>query len=311
MQRRGFLLALGSGIFLSSPLSRSQSSDNPRVSFTFDDPNLNPDPEFSPQERNQRILDALMACGEVKAALFVCGKRIDSDKGHALVSAWDTSDHIIANHSYSHLYYHSDSVSIHEYSTDMMRCDSLLHDYKNYTKLFRFPYLKEGDTVEKRDAMRAFLESHGYANGAVTIDASDWYIDQRLTNRLKTDPDADLTIYREYYLNHIIERAEFYDDLAQNILGRSIGHTLLLHHNLLNALFLTDLIDTFRANGWEIIDAVSAYEDMIFEQQPDILPAGESLVWALAKESGEFDDVLRYPGEDSAYEKDAMNRLGL
>jgi hypothetical protein len=252
-----------------------------------------------------------MACDEVKAALFVCGKRVDSEPGLALIDTWDTRGHIIANHSYSHLYYHSDSISVHDFSADMMRCDSLLHDYENYTKLFRFPYLKEGDTVEKRDAMRAFLESHGYANGAVTIDASDWYINQRLTERLKTNPDADPTIYRDYYVNHIINRAEFYDGLARKILSRSTGHTLLLHHNLLNALFLPDLIGTFRTNGWHIIDAASAYEDMIFEKDPDILPAGESLVWSLAKETGEFDNVLRYPGEDSAYEKAAMDRLGL
>ena len=32
--------------------------------------------------------------------------------------------------------------------------------------------------------MRAFLTDHGYKNGAVTIDASDWYIDDRLRKRL-------------------------------------------------------------------------------------------------------------------------------
>jgi hypothetical protein len=42
-----------------------------------------------------------------------------------------------------------------------------------------------------------------------------------------------------------------------------------------------------------------------------IVPAGESLIWALAKESGRFQDRLRYPGEDGVYEEPKMNTLGL
>jgi hypothetical protein len=44
---------------------------------------------------------------------------------------------------------------------------------------------------------------------------------------------------------------------------------------------------------------------------PKIVPAGESLIWALAKETGKFDKVLRYPGEDSEYENAKMDKLGL
>lgn len=41
------------------------------------------------------------------------------------------------------------------------------------------------------------------------------------------------------------------------------------------------------------------------------VPAGESLMWALAKESGRFEDRLRYPGEDDVYEKPLLDRLRL
>jgi hypothetical protein len=45
--------------------------------------------------------------------------------------------------------------------------------------------------------------------------------------------------------------------------------------------------------------------------QPNILPAGESLIWALAKQSGKFDSELRYPGEDDVYENPRMDALKL
>ena len=88
-------------------------------------------------------------------------------------------------------------------------------------------------------------------------------------------------------------------------------HTLLIHHNLLNALFLEDVLRMFRQRGWGFVDASEAFKDDVFSQSPDIVPAGESIIWALAKQTGRYEDVLRYPGEDLIYERDAMDRLGL
>ena len=145
----------------------------------------------------------------------------------------------------------------------------------------------------------------------MTIDASDWYIDQRLRERLKKDPNADLTPYKEYYLKHIWERAQYYDHLAKKATGKQIKHTLLVHHNLLNALFLDDLMRMFVLKKWKLISAADAFKDPIFNLKPNILPAGESIVWAVAKETGRFEDTLRYPAEDGQYEKEEMDKRGL
>ena len=54
-----------------------------------------------------------------------------------------------------------------------------------------------------------------------------------------------------------------------------------------------------------------AYEDPIYSNFPTNVPAGESLIWALAKQSGKFEGTLRYPAEDGEYEKPLMDKLGL
>lgn len=95
------------------------------------------------------------------------------------------------------------------------------------------------------------------------------------------------------------------------MLGRPVRHTVLLHHRALNAFFLDDLIGAFRKHGWKPVDAEFAYEDKVYDEQPKILPAGESLIWALAKESGKFENELRYPGEDDVYENPRMDTLHL
>jgi hypothetical protein len=121
----------------------------------------------------------------------------------------------------------------------------------------------------------------------------------------------DVSLYRQPYLNHVWNRAQFYDQLSRDVLGRSVAHTLLIHYNLLNSLFLGDLLAMFRSRGWEIINADDAFSDSVFERQPNTAPAGESLIWALAKETGRFEDRLRYPGEDDKYEKPILDQLRL
>jgi hypothetical protein len=44
-------------------------------------------------------------------------------------------------------------------------------------------------------------------------------------------------------------------------------------------------------------------------KEPQTLPFGESIIWALAKEQGH--KSLRYPAEDGRYEEDRMDQLGL
>ena len=177
--------------------------------------------------------------------------------------------------------------------------------------LISVPMLKEGETAEKRDGLRAFLKKNGYRTGHVTIDNSDWIVDDRLRARLVKDPHADLKPYRDYYLEHMWDRAIYYDDLARKVTGRNVKHTLLTHFNLLNGLFLGDLMAMFKQKGWQLIDAEEAYKDPVFDAQPKVLPAGESIVWSLAKASGTIAKDLRYPAEDGEYERAAMDRLGL
>jgi peptidoglycan-N-acetylglucosamine deacetylase len=291
--------------------STVQAQQKPkRIAITMDDLDLNADdtPRLNLDQRNKAILDTLRHA-HLKAALFVCGMRVDSEAGRRHLGAWSTEGHIIGNHTFSHFDY--DQVGFEKFSHDVLRGEAVIRGYPGFRKLLRFPYLKEGATTEQRDQMRELMRSHGYANGYVTIDASDWAVDARMRKRLAERPDADLSAYRAFYLEHIGNRADYYDSLAHRVLNRPVNHTLLIHDNLLAALFLGDLIEMLKANGWELIDANEAYKDPVFSRAPRVVPAGESIIWALAKESGRFDEELRYPAEDGIYEDKRMNALGL
>ncbi len=297
----------GQGLFGAAPATK----DRPQIAITIDDFNWNKSLKLNPDERNRAMLDALKLHGDLKAGLFVAGKNADSEKGKALLLEWDSSGHLIGNHSYSHKYLNSGKVTAEAYTEDILKCEEVIRSFPRFQKSFRFPYLKEGETAAKRDAVRKFLKEHGYRVGHVTIDASDWAIDDRLSARLTKNPTADVKPYRDFYLSHMWERALYYDDLSRKVLGRSVKHTILMHFNLLNALFLGDLLRMFKSNGWQLIDVKDAFKDPVFSEEPGIVPAGESIIWALAKETGRFDKLLRYPGEDAPYENAKMDKLGL
>ena len=285
-------------------------SAKPRVCLTYDDGSTFDMPGYSWKSWDNLLLESLKK-NKVQAVFFAAGMYLDNDKGKRILSDWSAQGHLIANHTYSHKSYNKPETTYAFFANDFLKNDSIINSYANYTKLFRFPYLKEGETVEKRDSFRAFLKEQGYKNGYVTIDASDWYVNSRLLKRLKQNPEADIESYKQFYLEHIYDRAVYYNTLSIELTGRQISHSLLLHHNLASALFTDDLIAMFKAKGWEVINAGEAYQDEIYTKTPDPMPAGESLIWALAKEKGTYESRLRYPAEDGKYEEAKMDKLGL
>jgi hypothetical protein len=264
-----------------------------------------------PEAQRSGAEERLLAGADgTRAFLFAVGQAVDNEHGSEVLKNWSAAGHLIGNHTYEHIPL-TGKTTPEAFEAGILRNEQILKGYSSFRKWFRFPALKEGGTREVRDRLRQFLTRNGYRNGAVTIDTSDWYYDGRLIERMQSDPTFDVKLYKEPYLHHIWDRAQYYDGLSREVLRRSVPHTLLIHYNLLNAYFLGELLAMFRSRGWGIVDAEEAFADPAFKSQPDTVPAGESLLWALAKATGKFDSRLRYPGEDDVYEKPILDRLGI
>ena len=286
------------------------SQDKPVLCLTFDDGNSKKILNYDSDEVNKMILSHLEK-HKLQALFYVCGKRMDNENGNRVIKDWISKGHLIANHTYNHHYYHSKKVNIEKFTNDILKCERFLSNYSNYIKYFRAPYLKRGNTIEKKDALIKFLKENKYKNGYVTIDASDWFYNQKLIKYLKNDDKQSVQKIKELYIEHILDRAEYYDNLATEMFNRKIKHSLLLHHNLISALFLDDLIKAFKKNGWDLINADEAIKDKIYEKEMTIVPAGESIIWSIAKGKEKYSKDLRYPAEDSRYEKIKFENAGL
>src|ERR1044072_983518 len=188
MNRRTFTksLALSALAFGTRSIAREPAT---QFSITMDDFNWQNAVKLTGSERNDAILKTLRS-HSLKGALFVVGRYIESPEGKQLLSAWDKAGHLIGNHTYSHPNYNAPDVVVADDLKDILRAEALLKAFPHFRKYFRFPGLKEGDTAEKRDAMRLFLAQNNYRTGHVTIDNSDWLIANRLNARLKKDAAA-------------------------------------------------------------------------------------------------------------------------
>jgi len=277
------------------------------IALSFDD---GFDPRTQPEAAtwNAAMLDAL-AYAEVRAILFPAGRLVDTPQGLALVRAWGEAGHAIGNHTYTHASLGVSSTTADAFEADVARAEALLQDMPGFTRRLRFPYLKEGEFAAKRDAVRDWLAAHDYRSGAVTVDTSDWYYDIRYRAWVAAHAGSDPTPFRRAYLAHLAGRVSYYDALARQVLHRSdVKHVMLLHANALNAAFLPDVIEMLRALGWTIVRPGDAFDDPVHALRPSTLPAGESVLWSLAKEQGATD--LRYPAEEDIYEKPILDALG-
>ncbi|MCO7224412.1 polysaccharide deacetylase family protein [Pleionea sp. CnH1-48] len=274
----------------------SCSIQSKEIAITFDDAPRSNSHYFSGAERTKRIINELKQ-HDTKAMFFVTTKNLNA-KTQQRIDNYHNAGHPLANHSQSHLWLHRTPVK--EYIQDILVADKKLAHYKNFQKLYRFPFLDEGRTIEKRDALRQFLKSNGYKNGYVTIDNYDWYMDSLFQKATKDKLRLNKEKLRSFYVDTLVSAANYYNDLAVKHLERSPKHLLLLHENDLAALFIGDLITALKKDGWKIIPPLKAYEDPIATQIPDTLFNGQGRIAALIAEKGVPRKQLIHFSEDEA-----------
>jgi peptidoglycan-N-acetylglucosamine deacetylase len=131
---------------------------------------------------------------------------------------------------------------------------------------FRYPFLRQGNTVEKRDAVLSWMAARGIVVAPVTIDNNDFEYNQRLVDAKAEGRAIDV---REAYLDHMMQSAAYYDAEGRAKMGRAIKQILLLHMNYLNSLYLDDLLQRFRHDGWSFITFEEALKDEVYKLKYD------------------------------------------
>ena len=286
-----FLAAVAVALFLAAGAAARE------IAITFDDAPTADSATMTGEVRTHTLIAALKTAGIGQAAFFTVPRgRTRADLTR--LEAYAGAGHIIANHSNTHR--NLRDLTAEEYIGDIAAADAILKPMPGFRPWFRFPFLSEGETREKRDAVRTALRAMGYAQGYVTIDNYDWYLNSLANAAKKEGKPLNESALRDLYVETIVQAVEFYDAIAPKTLGRSPRHVLLLHENDLAALYIADLATALRAKGWTIIAAEQAYKDPIAAIEPDTLFLGQGRIAAIARAQGMKPMELIHEREDEA-----------
>src|ERR1700753_481342 len=148
-----------------------------QVAFTFDDlPAHGPLPPGGARaDVTKQILATLKAEHTPPVYGFVNGFRLTGYPYQAqILREWLWSGNPLGSHTFSHL--SLDVVSAERFDEDIADNEPVLQkvDPSGKWHSFRYPFLDEGNTQEKRRAVRSYLKEHGYQVAEVTMDFEDY-----------------------------------------------------------------------------------------------------------------------------------------
>lgn len=211
------------------------------------------------EERFMKILQTLTD-NQIPATGFIIAGAIEKGQWEWL-ERFRNSGMSLGNHTYSHKSLNNMPAS--KYIDDVDRADKILAPLFTEKKYFRFPYLAEGKGDKKKQVYH-YLSKNSYTIAPVTIDTKDFLFNQQLyaiPYRLRSQ---NLPRMKQRYLAYIEKQTRFAEkqDLAE---GRPSKHILLLHANLLNSYFLSDVIDFYKQRNYRFI----TLEEALSESKPE------------------------------------------
>jgi peptidoglycan-N-acetylglucosamine deacetylase len=140
------------------------------------------------------------------------------------------------------------------------------------------PYLREGDTLEKRRTVRAALQGRGYRIAQVTLDYED-YLWNNPYARCADKGDTNAARWlRSSYLSAAAAYIDADRQMAQLVFGHEISHVLLLHLGAFSDTILPDLLELLRKKGLQPVTLEEAQRDPIYQLDPDAASPSRNLL---------------------------------
>jgi peptidoglycan/xylan/chitin deacetylase (PgdA/CDA1 family) len=221
-----------------------------------------------------RILEVLNKYN-VPAKGFVAGNLIKDFNSH-LIENFIQNGNSIGNHSY----FHPDinKVSASEFIADIIRNETILSEFTDNFRFFRYPLLHTGNTQEKKDSVESFLLKNKYISAPVTIDNDDYEYNIRYVNAYKNNDTLLMKQIGEDYIEHMVNRTLYYDSLSQKMFNRPINQILLIHSNFINSFYLEKLITWYKADNRNFITLEEALKDPVYKLK-DNYTGNKGLGW--------------------------------
>jgi len=233
----------------------------------------------------QQILAALQGQHAPPVYGFVGNGEALDQQGLEVLKVWRDAGHPLGNHTLHHKDL-ADSTAA-EFIADIAVMEQVLGQFipdPRAFRMFRYPFLSEGNTIEKRNQVRQYLQQQGYQIAQVTVDYADWaWTDAYM--RCVTRHDEQMVHWvREHVVMAARQHVRQAQKVARLVMGRDIKHILLLHVSALNALTLPEILQALEADGVRFITLQTALEDPVYQINPNLpMPDGQTFLEQLVE----------------------------
>lgn len=270
--RAGFAAALVTAIVMVGCLRVGCAQDTPdasvapalKVALTVDD--LPETGENAPGMTRlgiaKAIIKALQDAGAPEVYGFLNAQAFEQEPWLVdVLQAWRDAGFLIGNHTYSHLDFNQTSLAAYE--RDITRNEPMLKKYMDGEDWhwFRFPYLYEGATLEKREVLRTWLREHHYEIAEVTLDFQDYAWNEPYARCEIRHNAREVAHLKEMYLANAKEQIRVGRQRAHRVYGRDISYVMLLHDGAIEAVMLPKLLELLKQDGFQLVTLTEAESD--------------------------------------------------
>ena len=244
-----------------------------KMAITFDDLPVHGDlpPKTTHLTVAQSVIKTLAANKIPEVYGFVNATRIKEEKGSdEVLHLWNKAGYPLGNHTYSHQDFNS--VSVGEFKKEIENNESLLLSVNSAKTALalRFPYLHEGDTLEKRKAIRAYLKDKKYLIAQVTDDFKDWAFNTPYALCKAKGDNKSVSRLKKMYLDAAEQQFVRDGKIEEAAFHRPISRILLLHIGPFDAEMLPDLIQLYRKKDVEFVGLSEALKDEVYKEDPGL-----------------------------------------
>jgi peptidoglycan-N-acetylglucosamine deacetylase len=244
---------------------------HPVVALTFDD--LPVAGNLPPGMNRTKVATELVA--KLKAAhmegtyAFVIGSKIAGDPdAEQAMRIWLDAGMNIGSHTWTHPSLRE--VTTAEYIDELEKNEAPLAQYGQLHdwRWFRYPYLDEGETAAKYDAVRQWLFAHHYRVAEVTLDFEDWAWNNAYGRCLAKNDAASLQWLHDSYLDNAKEFVRLGREEERLAFGHEIPNVLLLHATAFTTHMLPELIAQLQGEGFHFAALAEVESDPAYAQTP-------------------------------------------
>jgi peptidoglycan/xylan/chitin deacetylase (PgdA/CDA1 family) len=261
--------------YLKSPVMTATEASTTRgeVALTFDDlPSHGPLPQgMTRVDIANSIIGTLQAERAPPTYGFINAKRVDEDPSTSQVlQLWRDAGNPLGNHTFSHMDLNTNSA--HAFQQDLLANEATLQKFMGDRdwRWLRYPFLREGDTVEKHRAITSFLKDHKYRVAEVTLSFGDYAYNEPYARCLAKNDQQSIDWLKQSYLTGASDSLADGEKRARLVYGRDIKHVMLLHIGGFETVMFPRLLELLQQKNFKLITLQEAESDPAYATDADL-----------------------------------------